>query len=159
MDSSTHNIFVFIATVIAAYRIIYWLVYPGGHRPVSKKSLQHISELRFEENDTFSRYLHDTRTLLFQGYEKYLKNGIPFQMRNPIGELGPMVMLPMKYLDEVKNAPTSLFSFQAFSEKMFFLRYSDAPLQSDAATHVIKVDLNRNLGELQLGRVLNYAVC
>lgn len=39
-------------------------------------------------------------------------------MRNPIGELGPQVILPMKYMDEVKYAPTSLFSFVLFSEKV-----------------------------------------
>lgn len=39
-------------------------------------------------------------------------------MRNPIGELGPQLLLPMKYLDEVKNAPTSVFSFKLFSEKV-----------------------------------------
>ena len=39
-------------------------------------------------------------------------------MRNPIGELGPQLLLPMRYLDEVKNAPKSLFSFDAFSEKV-----------------------------------------
>ena len=146
MALDTYNLLAYIATAAALYRIIYWLLYPGGHRPVTKKSLQHIPELKFEENDTFQRYLQETRSLIFRGYEKYLKHGTPFQMRNPVGELGPQRMLPMKYMDEVKNAPTSLFSFKAFSEKMFFLNYSDAPLQSEAATHVIKVDLNRNLG-------------
>lgn len=146
MALDTYNLLAYIATAAALYRIIYWLLYPGGHRPVTKKSLQHIPELKFEENDTFQRYLQETRSLILRGYEKYLKHGTPFQMRNPVGELGPQLMLPMKYMDEVKNAPTSLFSFKAFSEKMFFLNYSDAPLQSEAATHVIKVDLNRNLG-------------
>ena len=44
-------------------------------------------------------------------------------MRNPIDELGPQLFLPMKYLDEVKNAPVSLFSFNAFSEKVRSLRW------------------------------------
>jgi hypothetical protein len=39
-------------------------------------------------------------------------------MRNPIGELGPQVLLLMKYLDEVKYASTRLFSFPLFSEKV-----------------------------------------
>lgn len=129
------------------YRVVIWLLYPGGHRPVTKKDLQHIPELRFKENDTYERYIHDTRALLTQGYNKYLKNGVPFQMHNPILELGPQVMMPMKYLDEIKSAPMSLFSFKEFSVKTFLLHYIDAPLQTDASAHVIKVDLNRNLSE------------
>ena len=117
-------------------------------RPVSQKQLQHIPELRFEGSNTTERYLRDTRSLLKIGYEKYLRHGIPFQMRNPIGEMGPQVFLPMKYLDEVKRAPKSLFSFDVFSEKAFLLNYSHGPQQTDAAVLVIKDDLNKNMGEI-----------
>ncbi|KAI0109881.1 cytochrome P450 [Daldinia grandis] len=151
MLQSTHQLLAYVAIIYVFYRVIYWCLYPGGRRPVTTRSLRHIPELRYEEDNTYERYLRDSRSLLFQGYSKYLKHGTPFQMRNPVSELGPQVLLPMKYLDEVKNAPTSVFSFRAFSEQMFFLDYSNAPLQTDAATHVIKVDLNRNLGSVVNG--------
>ncbi|KAI1800655.1 cytochrome P450 [Daldinia bambusicola] len=151
MAQSMYPLLAYVAIAIVFYRVVFWYLYPGGHRPVTKKSLQHIPEVRYQENDTYERYLQDSRTLLLQGYDQYLKHGKPFQMRNPIGEYGPQVMLPMTYLDEVKSAPMSLFSFRVFSEKMFFLNYSGAPQQTDAATHVIKVDLNRNLGNVVNG--------
>ncbi|KAJ3962193.1 Peptidyl-prolyl cis-trans isomerase H [Colletotrichum tropicale] len=92
--------------------------------------------------------MNETRSLLRQGYEKYLRQGIPFQIRHPVGELGSQVLLPTKYLEEVKKAPTDLFSFEAYSAKSFLLDYSRAPRQTEAAAHVIRVDLNRNLGPL-----------
>jgi len=82
-----------------------------------------------------------------KGYEKYLQHGIPFQMRNPVGELGNQVVLPVKYLDEVKRAPRSLYSFEAFSEELFLLSYIDAPRQTDALLFAVKLDINKNMGE------------
>lgn len=126
-------------------------------RAVTKKSLRHIPELRFEKDDKEERYVSESRQLLAHGYDKYLRNGTPFQMRNTVGELGPQVFLPMKYLDEVKNAPRSIFSFEVFSEKMFLLDYSNGPRQTDAAVHATRVDLNRNLGSLATG-IFNEAI-
>lgn len=126
--------------------VFYSLVCLGGSAP-RKRALAHIPELRFEEDNTPDRYRNDTRSLLRIGYEKYLQYGVPFQMYNPIGELGNQVILPMKYLDEVKRAPKSLFSFEVFSEKLFLLNYINAPRQTNAATHAIKFHLNRNLSE------------
>ncbi|KAL5355556.1 cytochrome P450 [Aspergillus floccosus] len=133
-----------VATVVASIACWYLSTKPA----VTKKALQHIPECRFEDDDTPERYRLNSRSLLYKGYEKYSRHGIPFQMRNPIGELGPQLVLPMKYLDEVKYASTSLFSFPLFSEKAFLLSYSDAPRQTDAAAHVVRVDLTRNLGAL-----------
>ncbi|KAK8072675.1 hypothetical protein PG996_006023 [Apiospora saccharicola] len=118
------------------------------NRPVTQEDLQHIPVVQFEGSNDQGRYTRETRTLLQLGYEKYLRHGIPFQMRNPIGEMGPQVFLPMKYLDEVKRAPKTLFSFDVFSEKAYLLKYSHGPQQTDASVLVIKDDLNKNLGEL-----------
>lgn len=133
---------------------VFYLYIYDHLQPVSQKQLRHIPELRFEGSNATDRYLRDTRCLLKIGYERYLRHGIPFQMRNPIGEMGPQVFLPMKYLDQVKRAPKSLFSFDVFSEKAFLLNYSHGPQQTDAAVLVIKDDLNRNMGELHYQRFL-----
>ncbi|KAI5928464.1 cytochrome P450 [Camillea tinctor] len=126
--------------------LVLWLF--SARPPVTKEALSHIPELRFDENDTPERYLSDSRSLLSKGYERYLRHGTPFQMRNPVGELGPQLLLPMKYLDEVKAAPASILSFTEFSEKLFLLKYSDAPAQTDASAQVIRIDLNKNLGSI-----------
>ncbi|KAK2003780.1 cytochrome P450 [Colletotrichum falcatum] len=128
----------------------FYKVWPFGNdvQPATADQLRHIPVLRFEGSNSVERYMTDTRSLLRQGYDKYLRQGIPFQIRHPVGELGSEVILPTKYLEEVKKAPTNLFSFEAYSEKSFLLNYSRAPRQTEAAAHVIRVDLNRNLGAL-----------
>ncbi|KAI1505447.1 cytochrome P450 [Biscogniauxia marginata] len=139
----------FFSGCAAVALLVFWLF--SARPPVTKEALSHIPELRFKENDAPERYLSDSRSLLFRGYEKYLRHGTPFQMRNPVGELGPQLLLPMKYLDEVKAAPASVLSFTEFSEKAFLLRYSDAPYQTEASAQVIRIDLNKNLGALADG--------
>jgi hypothetical protein len=72
--------------------------------------------LRFEDgDDSRQRYVTDSGTLFKIGYEKYLKHGQAFKMRNYIDELRPQVYLPLKYLEEVKSAPQSKLSFPHFS--------------------------------------------
>lgn len=39
-------------------------------------------------------------------------------MRNPIDDTRPQVILPMKYLDEVRTAPQNRLSFPYFSEQV-----------------------------------------
>ncbi|KAK0748893.1 cytochrome P450 [Schizothecium vesticola] len=66
--------------------------------------------------ETFHRALrHRQRDSLQIGYERYLKHGQAFKMRNYIEELPPQVYLPLKYLDEVKSAPQGKLSFPYFS--------------------------------------------
>ncbi|TLD07678.1 hypothetical protein PgNI_10620 [Pyricularia grisea] len=116
-----------------------------------KRALAHIPELHFEEDDTPERYRTETRSLVRKGYERYLQYGIPFQMRNPVSELGNQVVLPVKYLEEVKRAPRSLYSFEAFSEKVFLLKYIDAPRQTDALLYAVKLDINKNMDHILNG--------
>ncbi|KAI1819730.1 cytochrome P450 [Xylaria intraflava] len=133
-----------LATAAVSYLLFYSLIYSDG-LAARKRALAHIPELRFESNDTPERYRSETRSLLRIGYEKYLQYGVPFQMHNPVGELGNQVVLPTKYLDEVKRAPRSLFSHETFSEKLFLLNYFNSPRQTEAVNHTIKLDINRNL--------------
>jgi ent-kaurene oxidase len=72
--------------------------------------------LRFEDgDDSRQRYVTDSTSLLKIGYERYLKHGQAFKMRNYIDELPPQVYLPLRYLDEVKSAPQAKLSFPYFS--------------------------------------------
>lgn len=43
---------------------------------------------------------------------------MPFQMRNPADPDHPQVVLPAKYLSELKSAPESRFSFRLYSEQV-----------------------------------------
>lgn len=117
-------------------------------RPASREELEHIPEVRFEGDNSPERQRLETKSLLQIGYDKYLRHGLPFRIRHPVGELGYEVFLPLKYLDEVKRAPMSLFSFEAYSEKSALLNYIHAPRQTDAAAQVVRVEMNRSLGEL-----------
>ena len=47
---------------------------------------------------------------------QYLKHGQAFAFRNYVDELQPQVVLPLKYLHELKNAPESKLSLKRFSE-------------------------------------------
>ncbi|OBR13046.1 Cytochrome p450 [Colletotrichum higginsianum IMI 349063] len=117
-------------------------------RPASREELEHIPEVRFEGDNSPERQRLETKSLLQIGYDKYLRHGLPFRIRHPVGELGYEVFLPLKYLDEVKRAPMSLFSFEAYSEKSALLNYIHAPRQTDAAAQVVRVEMNRSLGAM-----------
>ncbi|TLD08751.1 uncharacterized protein PgNI_07987 [Pyricularia grisea] len=150
---TTKALFVLAAagiTLAVCQLLLRFNVLPFGNDvpPATADQLRHIPLLQFDGPDGVERYVSETRSLLRKGYEKYLRRGVPFQMRNPVEELGAQVVLPPKYLDEVKRAPTDLFSFEAYSEKAFLLNYSCAPRQTEAAAHIVRVDLTRNLGAL-----------
>lgn len=72
-------------------------------------------------------------------------------MRNPVDPDHPQVILPFKYLDEIKRAPQNRLSFGLFSRQAFLLNYINGPEQTDAAAHVVRTDLNKNLGSLTKG--------
>uniref|UniRef100_L7JH53 Ent-kaurene oxidase n=1 Tax=Pyricularia oryzae (strain P131) TaxID=1143193 RepID=L7JH53_PYRO1 len=76
---------------------------------------------------------------------QYIKNGIPFRMRNPADPSQPQVILPFKYLSEMKNAAESSWSFMHFSNQSFLLEYINAPLGSSIAHQVVRGELNKNL--------------
>ncbi|KAK0641430.1 cytochrome P450 [Cercophora newfieldiana] len=101
--------------------------------------------LAFEDgDDSRQRYVTDSGTLFKIGYERYLKHGKAFKMRNYIEELPPQVYLPLKYLDEVKSAPQAKLSFPYFSALLFSQDHTGMAKQTDEAAHVIRTDLIRN---------------
>ncbi|KAK4868279.1 hypothetical protein LT330_007001 [Penicillium expansum] len=69
-------------------------------------------------------------------------------MRDPANPKQPQVLLPMKYLAEVRNAPQSQLSFPLFSTQAFLLKAIHGPEQTDEAAHMARLDLNRALNNL-----------
>ncbi|KAJ3530947.1 hypothetical protein NM208_g7714 [Fusarium decemcellulare] len=104
--------------------------------------------LRFDGDDSPAKYLSETTSLMDKGYSQYLKKGIPFSMRNPADPKRPQVILPMKYLAEVRNAPQNQLSFPLFSAQAFLLGPIHGPQQTDEAAHMTRVDLSRALNGL-----------
>ncbi|KAK1960821.1 cytochrome P450 [Colletotrichum sublineola] len=128
--------------------IVCWLL----QRRMSRRryDLDKLPLIKFEENDTPERYVTDSKSLLHRGYVQYIKHGVPFRMRNPVDPDHPQVILPFKYLSEVKMRPESVMSFQRFSRQAFLLDYINAPEPTDMAAHIVRGDLNKHLGIYQL---------
>ncbi|PYH42434.1 cytochrome P450 [Aspergillus saccharolyticus JOP 1030-1] len=113
-----------------------------------QRDLSHIPLVRFHHDDTQASYIARTREIMHQGYVEYNKKGMAFRIRNPVDEGSPQVIMAKRYLDEVKNASEEQLSFPLYSIQAFLLKYSGSVLPSAAATHVTRIDLNKNLGEL-----------
>ncbi|PGH19025.1 hypothetical protein AJ79_00059 [Helicocarpus griseus UAMH5409] len=117
-------------------------------RLVSQPKLN-LPYLRFEDgNDSRERYVTDTPALLQIGYEKYLKHGQAFAMRNYVDDHHPQVILPIRYLKEVRNAPESKLSFPYYSEQIFSLKDTGGLFHTPEGTQMVRVDLNRHLNAL-----------
>ncbi|KAI2601879.1 cytochrome P450 [Hypoxylon sp. NC1633] len=84
----------------------------------SSSSKLAIPCLTFEGDDTDVRYVNETRQLMERGYYEYLKHGRPFSIRNHADSNRPEVILPLKYLDEVRNAPRNVIDFYSYLEKI-----------------------------------------
>ncbi|KAH8660624.1 cytochrome P450 [Xylariales sp. PMI_506] len=97
---------------------------------------------------SIQQYTHDTGVLLKQGYQMYLKKGLPFSMYNFMEASRPMVMLPVEYLGEVRNASASQLSFLSFMNKSTYAEDIGGPLLTDRVIRVARQDLNKSLNEM-----------
>ncbi|KAH6629724.1 cytochrome P450 [Boeremia exigua] len=113
-----------------------------------QQRLLHIPNVKFDHDDTQAHYISNTREILHEGYIKYGKKGQAFRIRNPVDEGRPQVIMSKNYLDEVKNAGEDILSFPLYSIQSFLLKLSGSILPSAAATHISRIDLNKNLGEI-----------
>ncbi|KAL7941104.1 cytochrome P450 [Trichoderma barbatum] len=139
-DLSVYN-YLIITVVLGA------IIYTASKR--SRPNLDHIPGIAFSDGDNSTeRYVKDSEMLLHEGYLKFTKNGIPFKLRNPANPDHPQVILPWKYLSEVRSAPENRLSFPLYSNQAFLLDHSNAPQQTDIAVHIVRTDLNKNLAVL-----------
>ncbi|CAG8981108.1 hypothetical protein HYALB_00012629 [Hymenoscyphus albidus] len=84
--------------------------------PQPKLKIPHV---QFRSDNSMARYRAETKTLMGEGYEKYTRNGQAFSIRNAYNPKRPIAILPMKYLEEVKNAPQTGLSYPLVSERVF----------------------------------------
>ena len=102
----------------SAIALVAWLLVRHAVKLARKPKLDMVY-LEFEDGDnSMQRYLNDTWRLLERGYEEYLKKGVPFAMFNYMDTSTPIVVLPAKYLAEVRSASASQLSFPRFLNKV-----------------------------------------
>ncbi|KAK4212042.1 cytochrome P450 monooxygenase [Rhypophila decipiens] len=105
--------------------------------------------LQFDDGDNSEdKYKTQSRSILSRGYKEYLKHDKPFCIRNPVDKDRPIVVLPFKYLDEVKRAPDNRLSLPLHLQKNSILNHIGGPEMSDEVIHAAKLSLNRALDRL-----------
>ncbi|KAK8081081.1 Cytochrome P450 [Apiospora hydei] len=136
------NVAVFsLIAVIGGWYLLRWM------RTISTRSSP-MPHVEFDGDKSRLRYARESEKLIARGYRDYLKKGQPFSMRNVVNHRRPLVVLPRKYLDEVRNAPQHEMSFPRFMENLSILRDVGGPLITDELCHATRVDLNRALPHL-----------
>ncbi|KAM7213845.1 Cytochrome P450 [Rhypophila decipiens] len=88
------------------------------------------------------RALHDSKSMLLEGYRK--TNGGPFYYPSP-SPLGDKLMLPVKYLEDLKTAPIKEVDFVGVFRDAFEGKYTGFGSRSPLLPHVVRGPLNKNL--------------
>ncbi|KAA8909879.1 putative cytochrome P450 [Sphaerosporella brunnea] len=88
------------------------------------------------------RFLSESRDMLLEGYRKYGGNGGMFYVPSPLGE---RLMIPPKYVEELKSAPVDKVDFVATFIEMFEGKYTTMGSRSTLHPRTVKHQLNQNL--------------
>ncbi|KAM7185885.1 cytochrome P450 monooxygenase [Rhypophila sp. PSN 637] len=113
----------------------------------TRSKASHVPLVEFEGDNSPARYETDTVTVLLgKGYKEYTKKDLPFRIQNPFDPKQPLIVLPFKYLDEVKWAPKSRFSFYDFIDKLGSMTQLGIPLLSHEGAMSARIGLNKALG-------------
>lgn len=131
-----------IAIIAVAYVVLDLLIVPW----LKQRSLKSAVPLfRFEDRpDTYENYVKATRQLHYAGYQRYIQNDLPYRVQTSAG--GQRIILPFKYLTEIKNASQSFVSLPDEMEELLLMKYTGVPQRTDSGTKVVRVDLTRSLG-------------
>ncbi|KAK7926620.1 cytochrome P450 [Apiospora marii] len=131
-----------IVAAISGWYLLRWM----RSNPIPNSPVQRVE---FDDGDNSRlRYARESEKLIAKGYRDYLRKGQAFSMRNVVDDRRPLVVLPRKYLDEVKNASQDELSFPRFMEDLSILRHVGGPLITDELCHATRTDLNRALPHL-----------
>ena len=80
----------------------------------------------FEDRpDTYEHYVKSTRQLHYAGYKKFIQNKDPYRVKTSAG--GERIILPFKYLSEIKNASQSAISLPDEMEELLLMKYTGVP--------------------------------
>jgi len=106
-----------LAFALVASLVLWRLVKPAK---VTKLDIPYVDFV--DGKKSMKRYQHETNEIMERGYNEYLKKDLPFSMFNYLDASTPMVVLPLKYLSQVRSASTSKLSFTSFLNKVSALR-------------------------------------
>jgi len=98
--------------------VVAWLILRQLANPTKNSKLD-MPYIEFQNGDnSMQHYYNDSKTILEQGYHQYLKNCLPFSMFNCMDVPNPMAVLPIKYLEEVRNASSTKLDFATLLNKV-----------------------------------------
>ncbi|KAL5041783.1 hypothetical protein BDW71DRAFT_217425 [Aspergillus fruticulosus] len=123
----SHEHRLYVAFAFAASKLIPGVPIVGGEHPSAIRK----SRLRF---------LHDAKSMLQEGYKK--TNGGLYYVPSKLGE---RLMLPTRYLEELKSAPVNEVDFVATFIEMFEGKYTTMGSRSTLHPRVVRGQLNKNL--------------
>ncbi|KAI1818685.1 putative cytochrome P450 [Poronia punctata] len=92
------------------------------------------------------RFIHDGMAMLAEGYEKH--KGSMFYVPSVLGE---RLMIPAKYVEELKTAPIDKVDFVATFQEMFEGKYTTMGSRSTLHPRVVKAQLNHHLADVMPG--------
>ncbi|KAI1424626.1 cytochrome P450 [Xylaria sp. FL1777] len=126
-----------------------WLLWMVWSKISPAKSLPGIPLVEFEGDNSRQRYTSDAASLLLKGYDTYTRNGEPFCIRDFLNESNPRVYLPVKYLEEVRNAPQEKLSLPGILHYTSTIgKVGGGPRITEEIQTSARVDLNRALNKL-----------
>ncbi|KAI5364932.1 Putative cytochrome P450 [Septoria linicola] len=129
-------------SLVLTYYIVTYYALPV-HRRRKLRAL--IPLYGFEDRqDTYDNYVKSTRQLHYAGYKKFIQRSLPYRVKTSAG--GERIILPFKFLVEVKNAPQSAISLPDEMEELLLMKYTGVPQRTDSGTKVVRVDMTRSLG-------------
>ncbi|KAI0839477.1 cytochrome P450 [Hypoxylon sp. FL0890] len=93
------------------------------------------------------RFRHDSKSMLTEGYFRNNVNGGFFYVPSPLGE---RLMLPVRYLEDLKTAPVDKVDFVGTFIEMFEGKYTTFGSRSTLHPRTVKADLNQHLPDVMM---------
>ncbi|KAI1759967.1 cytochrome P450 [Hypoxylon sp. FL1150] len=126
------------SNILLAFGAIY-LFFPRRATPLN------LPYVKFDGDNSASRYRAESESLLRKGYAQYSSKGLPFSMRDPNDAERPMVVLPVKYLEEIKWIPENRISFWKHIDKQSILTQIGGPGLNEDCALAARQGLNQAL--------------
>ncbi|KAK3370063.1 cytochrome P450 [Podospora didyma] len=126
-----------------------WLIFKRTKQPKLPPGIPYVE---FEDGDNSNeRYFLETRSVTTRGYNKYIKNGQPFSMHNAANTDLPLLVLPHKYLDEVKNAQDHQLNLPKVLDQRAGMDKIGGFLLTDETVSVVRTAMSRAITQLVPG--------
>ncbi|KAK1977251.1 putative cytochrome P450 [Colletotrichum cereale] len=128
--------FVSVAGVILV--ILFWL------SSTSQKYVKDVVIVGGSDQDSITknrvRFVHNSKNILLQGYQQ-ANRGLYYVP----SKLGERLMVPVKYLEDLKSAPVNEVDFVATFIEMFEGKYTTMGSRSTLHPRVVRSQLNKNI--------------